>query len=589
MRMATTMPPDPDQPTGAAMAPQASTLAAFVNFSRALLECANRGPSRIEFLPEATRLLFDITQCDRLELRARSGPVCYRWRADAARPRDGILELLCADASLVVSTPQGDLQALALERLAGDILAGCVDRALPGCTPHGSFWTVDIRHLPAAYGAPPCPPRGSHSGALAMIPFVVDEHTAGLMRLEYDGANTLSAGSVESYEAVAQTLGLAIAHRRAQAALRERVKELTCLYGMTRVTEEAELTIAEALERIVQLLPPAWQFPAQAVARITLDGREFRSAGWSEPEGSQREPIEVHDLPRGFVEVGYRVNPASPEELFLPDELSLIRAVAAELSLFIERRESVHHRVRLEEQLRQVDRLATIGKLAAGLAHELNEPLGAILGFAQLAAKAPDVGDAPRADLEKIVKAALHARDIVKQLQLFARQSPPQVKAVALNELVEESLAMLAPRLAEKNVALTCDLAADLPTLWADPVQIQQILVNLVVNALQALGESGTIRVTTRTAATGLVLSVEDTGQGMTADVRRRMFDPFFTTKDVGEGLGLGLSVVHGIVSAHGGTIQVFSEPDRGSRFEVLLPLKAIRFKESVSGADYGE
>lgn len=582
------MPTDSNPPAEAPTAPQSPTLAAFVNFSRALLECANRGPSRIEFLPEATRLLFDITQCDRLELRARSGPVCYRWRA-AAGPADGILELLQTDDYLTVATPEGDPQALALERLAGDILAGRLDRSLPGGTPHGSFWTVDSRQLPPAYALPASHSRRSHGGAFAMIPFVVDEHTAGLMRLEYDGTNRLAADTIESYEAVAQTLGLAIAHRRAQAALRERVKELTCLYEMTRVTEESDLSIPEALQRIVLLLPPAWQFPQQAVARIVLDDREIHSEGWTAPQVAQKEPLEVREAPRGFVEVGYRLTPASPEEPFLPDELSLIRAVAAEVSLFIERREAVHHRVQLEEQLRHVDRLATIGKLAAGLAHELNEPLGAILGFAQLAAKSPDVGDAPRADLEKIVKATLHARDVVKQLQLFARQTTPRKQAVALNDLIEEILAMLTPRLAEKNAVLTCDLAADLPTLWADPVQMQQVVVNLVVNALQALADSGTIRVSTQDAPTGLLLTVEDTGRGMTADVRRRMFDPFFTTKDVGEGLGLGLSVVHGIVAAHGGTIQVFSEPDRGSRLEVLLPLKAIPLKEPVPGADYGE
>lgn len=225
----------------------------------------------------------------------------------------------------------------------------------------------------------------------------------------------------------------------------------------------------------------------------------------------------------------------------------------------------------LQEQLRLADRLATIGTLAAGTAHELNEPLGAILGFAQLAAKTPELPPATARDLAKIEAAALHAREIIRQLMVFSRQTAPTKARVDLAWVVQGALDLAEPRLQQAAVRVVSRLAAA-PSVHADAGQLRQVVLNLVVNAIQASAPGSEIRVTLETAEGAVRLVVEDDGAGMSEAVQKQVFLPFFTTKDVGQGTGLGLAVVHGIVTAHGGSVSVTSVPGKGTRFEVLIP-----------------
>jgi signal transduction histidine kinase len=225
----------------------------------------------------------------------------------------------------------------------------------------------------------------------------------------------------------------------------------------------------------------------------------------------------------------------------------------------------------LQEQLRLADRLATIGTLAAGTAHELNEPLGAILGFAQLAAKTPELPPATARDLAKIEAAALHAREIIRQLMVFSRQTAPTKAAVDLAWVVQGALELAEPRLQQAAVRVVSRLATT-PAVHADAGQLRQVVLNLVVNAIQASARGSEIRVSLEPTEGAVRLTVEDDGAGMSEAVQKQVFLPFFTTKDVGQGTGLGLAVVHGIVTAHGGSVAVTSVPGHGSRFEVLIP-----------------
>jgi signal transduction histidine kinase len=175
-------------------------------------------------------------------------------------------------------------------------------------------------------------------------------------------------------------------------------------------------------------------------------------------------------------------------------------------------------------------------------------------------------------DLNKIVVASLHAREVVKKLMLFARQTPPSTAAVNLNQIVDQSLYFLEARGSRQEITVVRQLDPRLPDVIADPSQLQQVLVNLVVNALQAMPNGGTLTIRTGQAGGCVVLEVDDTGVGMSDEIKGRIFLPFFTTKDIDQGTGLGLAVVHGIVTAHGGTVRVDSTPGRGSRFTVELP-----------------
>jgi two-component system NtrC family sensor kinase len=274
------------------------------------------------------------------------------------------------------------------------------------------------------------------------------------------------------------------------------------------------------------------------------------------------------------VEAAYTEDrPELDEGPFLKEERSLIDTIAKEVASIIERRQAEEEKSRLQDQLRHADRLATIGQLAAGVAHELNEPLGNTLGFAQLAKKCPGLPEQAKQDIEKAVIASLHAREVVKKLMLFARRMPPKKTQVNLNRLVEEGLYFLESRCAKEGIELARSLSPDLPEITADAAQLTQVLVNVIVNSVQAMPKGGKLTVETSAGEGHISLIVVDTGVGMSGEVMKKIFIPFFTTKEVSEGTGLGLSVVHGIVASHGGSIKVDSKPGRGTRFEVKLPL----------------
>jgi signal transduction histidine kinase len=270
----------------------------------------------------------------------------------------------------------------------------------------------------------------------------------------------------------------------------------------------------------------------------------------------------------GSVEVAYPPEMAGIDPApFLPEERSLIEKAAADISEAVERS-------RLEAQLLHADRLATVGVLAAGIAHELNEPLASILGFAQLVGKCAGLPDQAGRDAAQIVQSCLRAREIVRGLLIFGGSAPEKTEDCELGQIVREGIRFLEPRCRRESIALSLDLAPDVPLVRGDPAQLTQVLVNLVVNAVQAMPTGGTFTVRTRADGNAALLIVQDTGVGMSAETMGRIFVPFFTTKGTGRGTGLGLAVVHGIVTSMRGTIGVTSDVGKGSRFEVRLPAR---------------
>ena len=363
----------------------------------------------------------------------------------------------------------------------------------------------------------------------------------------------------------------------AEWALRERVKELTCLYGIAQVAERCRDDLDRAFAEIVALLPAAWQYPSIAVAGITLDARRWETGACGAANARQVAEIAPAGEPRGRVEVAYlEPRPVADDGPFLGEERALIHEVARQLALLVERHEAARERERLREQLWHSERLGMIGGLAAGLAHELNEPLGSILGYAQLAQRSFGLPDQTGHDLEKVVQASLHARDIVRKLLVFARHAPAPREPVDLNGVIEESLFLLENRCRRAGVKIGLGLDRGLPPVAGDRSLLQQAFLNLAVNGIQAMPSGGRLKVLTAPVAAGIQLVVEDSGAGMPPEVLRRCFDPFFTTRDVGQGTGMGLAVTHGIVTSHGGTITAASVPGQGSRFTIRLPLAAL-------------
>jgi signal transduction histidine kinase len=234
-------------------------------------------------------------------------------------------------------------------------------------------------------------------------------------------------------------------------------------------------------------------------------------------------------------------------------------------------------RKKLETMVLQSEKMSSVGQLAAGVAHEINNPLGVILGFAQVAAKRVQEGDSLAIPLKSIEREALRCRELVQNLLIFSRSSGVDHReAVDIGKAAKEALVLVMAESKFRNVEMDWRLAADVPSISANKNQIQQVLVNLCNNAIDAMPNGGRLTVETavlnKDGAGGVMMTVSDTGIGIPPSVQSRIFEPFFTTKEVGKGTGLGLSMVFEIVQKHRGTIDVKSEVGEGTRFSIFLP-----------------
>jgi PAS domain S-box-containing protein len=235
------------------------------------------------------------------------------------------------------------------------------------------------------------------------------------------------------------------------------------------------------------------------------------------------------------------------------------------------------HKRQVEEQQLITDRLASIGELASSLAHELNNPLTGVIGFSQLLLS-KDLPDFIREDIEIIYSEAKRAADVMKNLLIFARKHSPVKQLVNINGVIEKVLTLRAYEQKVENIQVVTRLAADLPLTMADFFQLQQVFLNIIINAEHFMLEAhqrGTLTIATRRVGNTIIASFTDDGPGIAKENLVHLFDPFFTTKEVGEGTGLGLSICHGIVTEHNGLLYAESEPGKGATFVVELPVLA--------------
>jgi PAS domain S-box-containing protein len=231
----------------------------------------------------------------------------------------------------------------------------------------------------------------------------------------------------------------------------------------------------------------------------------------------------------------------------------------------------------MQAELAHAARLASLGTLSAGIAHELNNPLTAVIGFAEMILASPRDAGAVTARAERIKAAAGRMQTIVDHILTFSSKAPPKKRhPLDINRTIRDSLLVLEGLLEIQGIILTVDQSDDLPPVCGDPHQLLSVFHNLLVNAIEAFDPQHTgdrwIRVTTSRCETGVKIVVEDNARGMTQEVARRAFEPFFTTKEVGRGTGLGLSVTHGVIQDHDGSISLSSSEGQGARFEIVLP-----------------
>ena len=339
----------------------------------------------------------------------------------------------------------------------------------------------------------------------------------------------------------------------------------------------------------------------------------FLSAVHPEDRGAVRETLEQATRARRSYAIDYRVvlpggtirhmrsvgRPVPPEagdvDEYIGTTSDVTERVEAEAAL-IARHEELRH---MEARLRHAQRLESMGTLAGGIAHDFNNILGAILGYGERALHEAPRGSRMRRDLESILAAGERGRALVDRVLTFTRSGVGERVAVDVEEVIREALDLIAAQL-PAGIAIETDLRAGHAAMQGDPTQVHQVFMNLATNAIHAMPSHGTLRVTLETmrfdtervATLGtilptdyIVLKVADTGIGIAPEILERIFDPFFTTKEVGVGTGLGLSLVHGIVTEVGGAIDVSSTPDQGSVFAVYLP----RVGDASSDAKRGE
>jgi two-component system NtrC family sensor kinase len=263
-------------------------------------------------------------------------------------------------------------------------------------------------------------------------------------------------------------------------------------------------------------------------------------------------------------------------------EIGVLQKTFADMITSLQERD---RRLQAESEIKllQSEKQASIGRLAAGVAHEINNPLTGVLTFTHMLLQRKDIKEDMRSDLETIAQQTERVRTIVKNLLDFSRQTALNPEPTDINHLVESVVSMMKNQALVKGISLQCNLDEGLPLLTLDANQIQSVLFNLLLNALDATKQDDTIVVTTDIGISadaaerqGVEITVRDTGCGISPEHLSKLFDPFFSTKEVGQGTGLGLAISYGIIQRHGGAIRVQSEVDKGSIFTVWLPLEGV-------------
>jgi PAS domain S-box-containing protein len=373
--------------------------------------------------------------------------------------------------------------------------------------------------------------------------------------------------------------------RKTTRALGFRVRELDCLFEISRAVERSAGDLDAILREAAEILARTWDHPRPAWARITLKEGVYETPGFSPDGVDRRTDIFIHDEKVGKIEVGTEEpEPGEEGDLSAPEEERLLEAVAQRLGRTAERvmaRRGLREKEEeMRERLTHLTRVSTMGEMASSIAHEVNQPLTAIATYARgcrflIEKGEPDLEELSEV-LERIGKEALRAGTIVNRLKDLVRRQESRWTECDLDETVKDVIHLASVDARLHDVDLRFDLAGGLPPILADPVQIQQVVLNLIRNGIDALENVASFRrrVVVRTGMAGpaqVRLSVEDNGCGLPEGSHDRLFEPFFTTKE--RGTGMGLSISRSIAGAHRGRISFTRNPSGGTTFHLTLPI----------------
>ncbi|AZJ35092.1 sensor histidine kinase [Tenacibaculum singaporense] len=354
--------------------------------------------------------------------------------------------------------------------------------------------------------------------------------------------------------------------------LKERIKELTCLYEVTSLIINANLDQVDVtLKAIAKSLKRALQFPKNT--QVFIDTEKY-----SEEESKTEEelciissPIPVFNIPKGKISAFIKGKELK-DNLYLKEEKELFDTVAIKIGGLLERIEIKNNELSMRRKMEHADRLSILGELTAGIAHELNTPLANILGYSELLKADMSSNEKALADVDKIIQSAIFSREVVKKLMYFACEMPQEMKKVNIIPSIKDAINLLDATFRRQSVKYLVKVEESELWLRADTVQLTQIIFNLIINAIYFSPKEGLVTIETFQTDKEVILRISDEGIGLSDEALEKVFQPFFTTKPTGEGTGLGLSVVHGIVSSHKGTITAKNGIEKGAIFEVRLP-----------------
>ena len=537
----------------------------------ALLRLANASNNTHELIRAVTHELRGWSGCTAVGIRLREGDD-FPYFETLGFPAEFVEaeNYLCArDANReLLRDSQGNVM---LECVCGDILSGRFDPHLPFFTPGGSFWTNSVGKLPASTTEAGrqgrthnrCKSAGFES--VALIPLRASGRTLGLLQFNDPRPSRFTPERIALMERAAASLAIAVEQRMTQAALRESEEKHRLLLEYSGVGVGYWDTDGRAIffnRRALEHLGGGSL--EQYVGRSVFDlfGNEtgavyverFKEAAASDAEREYEDHVSLPGAAKWFLSVHKRV-------LDSTGQVGGVQVISHDIT----------ERKALEAQLQQAQKMESIGRLAGGLAHDFNNLLTVINGYSQLLMGKVSAGDPMRTSLMEIARAGERAAALTRQLLAFSRKQVLEPRVLDLNQVVEEMRSMLG-RLVGEDVEVRVALHAEAGMVHADPHQLEQVLMNVVVNARDAMPGGGKLLIETARVGRYVMLAVSDNGVGMDEQTQRQIFEPFFTTKRAGQGTGLGLSMVQGIVAQSGGYIDVYSEPGQGTTFKIYLP-----------------
>jgi CheY-like chemotaxis protein len=411
------------------------------------------------------------------------------------------------------------------------------------------------------------------------------------------GADAYLAKPIDEYVLVAQ-VKTALRVKNAEDHLRkqkdqleqivqERTKELRCLYNISNLIAKPDLSFEEVLQGIVNYIPSAMPHPDDTYVRITSGDHEFTTDQFCETASKQSSSIVVNGKQKGVLDI-FLSQHQSDDICYLKKQNDFIFNIINKVEKVIERIETKEEKKKLEAQLFQSQKMESLGLLAGGIAHDFNNILFAIQGNIQITLYSLSEDSPLRSHLDEAMKALNRAKEMVKHILAFSRQSEAEKKPVKVQFIIKEVVRLLNSSI-PSTITIHQNIDSDAGPVYADPSQIHQILMNLATNAFHAMENDGghfelnldqveissdelTIHPDIQQGKY-IKLTISDTGQGINPEIMGKIFDPYFTTKAIGKGSGLGLSLVHGIVKNHRGAITVYSQPGKGTVFTILLPV----------------